>query len=187
MSIPPHNELFQHGQDVFSSAECLFSSSEVAQAIEQLAKEISSRLKDSYPIVLCVMNGGLIPCGLLLPRLEIPLQIDYIHATRYGQETTGSQLKWLATPNTPLKGRNILLIDDIHDEGITLKMLVEYCYQQQAEKVYSCTLIYKQHQRKHSDTPDFIGLTVPDRYVFGYGMDYKSLLRNSPGIYAVKD
>ncbi len=187
MSTLEHSQLFQHSQQVLSQSDCLFTTQQVDAAIDSLAERINHALCDTHPIIIAVMNGGLIPCGLLLPRLNFPLQTDYIHASRYGMNTSGNELNWMAKPSIKLAGRTVLLVDDIHDEGITLKHLVEYCQQQGAKKVYSCALIYKEHNRKGSKVADFVGLTVPDRYVFGYGMDYKTMLRNAPGIYAVKE
>ena len=180
-------DIFQFSQQILSEADCLFSHKDVALAIDELAEKINDKLKDSNPIILAVMNGGLIPCGMLLPKLKFSLQVDYIHATRYGKNTSGGDLQWIAKPTLDLKGRTVLLVDDIHDEGCTLKGIIEYCQNQGAKTVMSCVLIHKVHDRKGADPADFSGLDVPDRYVFGYGMDYKTLLRNAPGIYAVKE
>ncbi len=185
--IEEDKDIFQDSQQVLSEADCLFSQKDVGLAIDELAKQINQQLKDSNPIILAVMNGGLIPCGMLLPKLNFPLQVDYIHATRYAENTTGGELQWIAKPTLDIKDRTILLVDDIHDEGYTLQSIVEYCQQQGAKTVMSCVLIHKVHDRKGGVAADFSGLEVPDRYVFGYGMDYKTLLRNAPGIYAVKD
>jgi len=179
-------DIFHSSQKVLSDADCLFSHEDVGVAIDELARQINNKLKDSNPIILAVMNGGLIPCGMLLPKLNFPLQVDYIHATRYGKNTTGGELQWIAKPSLDLTGRTILLVDDIHDEGYTLKGIIDYCKKLGAKTVMSCVLIHKLHDRKGSSPADFSGLDVPDRYVFGYGMDYKTLLRNAPGIFAVK-
>jgi hypoxanthine phosphoribosyltransferase len=132
------------------------------------------------------MNGAMIPMGMLLPELDFPLQVDYLHATRYRNETSGGELQWLASPKINLKDRTVLLVDDIHDEGITLEHIKTYCQDQGAAQVYSAVLVNKVHDRKNNTRADFIALEVPDRYVFGFGMDYKGMLRNASGIYAVK-
>lgn len=174
-------------QSVLDNADCLYSKKDVEQAITRLSIEITDKLRDKNPIVLCVMNGGLVPTGMLIIRLNFPLQVDYLHATRYRGETSGSELHWLASPQFDLKDRVILVIDDILDEGLTLKEILDYCKQQGAKEVYSAVLVEKMHDRKTGEEhADFIGLEVEDRYVFGYGMDYKGFLRNAPGIYAVK-
>ncbi len=179
-------DIFKSSQEVLSQADCLYSMQEVDLAIDKLAKKINKKLKDANPIIIAILNGGLIPCGLLLPKFNFPLQTDYLHATRYGKNTTGGELSWLAKPNLNIKGRTILLVDDIHDEGSTLKNIVEFCKTQDVKEVLSCVLFNKIHDRKGGEPADFVGLNVPDRYVFGYGMDYKTLLRNASGVYAVK-
>lgn len=174
-------------QVVFESADCLYSKNDVEQAIIRLSSEITEKLRDENPIILCVMNGGLVPAGLLITHLNFPLQVDYLHATRYRGETVGSNLNWLAKPQFDLKDRVVLVIDDILDEGLTLKEILAYCRQQGVKALYSAVLVEKLHDRKKGEQhADFIGLQVADRYVFGYGMDYKGFLRNAPGIYAVQ-
>jgi len=181
-----HNDIFRHSQEVLDNADCLYTEEEVFEAINRLADEVNKELKDTNPIVVTVMNGGLIPAGLLLPKLNFPLQIDYIHATRYGKNTKGGELDWISNPSLSMQDRTILLIDDIHDEGSTIKSIINFCQEEKAKKIYTCVLIHKNHDRKNSPKPEFVGLEVPDRYLFGYGMDYKTLLRNAPGIFAVK-
>lgn len=178
--------LFLESQQVQQNADCLFTKKEVYSAIRVLGEQISKQLSDSYPIVIGVMNGALIPLGLLLPELNFPLQVDYLHATRYRDKTSGGQLKWLVNPTIDISSRTILLVDDIHDEGITLAEIKSYCYKQGAKEVFSVVLVDKKHDRKNNTYADFIGLEVPDRYVFGFGMDFKGMLRNVPGIYAVE-
>lgn len=167
-------------------SDCLFSEQQVQAALDKMAEDITNTLADRDPLVLCVMTGGIIPSGHLLTRLNFPLQIDYIHATRYRGETTGSQLQWMVRPTHSLRGREILIVDDIYDEGVTLSEIIEYCWSEGASEVYTAILINKIHDHKHPLKVDFVGLETPDRYLFGYGMDYRGYLRNAPGIYAVK-
>lgn len=180
------NELFTESEQVREQADCLFDKEQVSAAVNKLAAMISSELAHSYPIVIGIMNGGLIPLGLLMPQLDFPLQMDYLHATRYRDKTHGSDMQWLVSPKIPLLGRTVLLVDDIHDEGITLESIKRFCEQQGAGKIYTAVLVNKIHDRKNNTCADFVGLDIPDRYVFGYGMDYKGMLRNAPGIFAVK-
>lgn len=175
-------------QQVYAEADCLYSESEVLSAINKLASSINQALQDANPLILTVMNGGLVFSGCLLTKMSFPLQVDYVHATRYGDEVVGQTLTWKAKPTTSLAGRTILIIDDILDEGNTLLELMDYCRQQGASKVYSAVLVDKRHDRKAADglRADFTGLEVSDRFVFGFGMDYKGYWRNAPGIFAVK-
>ncbi len=180
------HQLFYESRQVREQADCLFSKDEMLLAISKLAKTITDKLSETNPVVIGIMNGGLIPMGLLVPELDFPLQIDYLHATRYRDKTRGGQLQWLASPQIPLHNRTVLLVDDIHDEGVTLETIKSYCSEQGAKQVYSAVLVNKIHDRKKNTSADFVALDIPDRYVFGFGMDYKGLLRNAPGIYAVK-
>ncbi len=171
---------------VLAEGELLFSNQEIHAALDELAQQITARLQDHDPIILCVMNGALIPAGNLLTRLKFPLRVDFVHATRYGNQTQGGELDWRVKPVCSLAQRTVLVIDDILDQGITLAKLLEFCQAEGAAETYSCVLVDKQCERKSAVKADFVGLTIPDRYVFGFGMDYKGYLRNVDGIYAVK-
>lgn len=171
---------------VFGRSSQLFSEAEVEKALDQMALEISDQLCEKDPILLCVMNGGLITTGKLATRLDFPLQLDYLHATRYRGETTGSDLQWQKHPSLNLEGRVVLIIDDIFDEGATLDAIVNYCSDGGAAEVFTAVLTDKQHDRKLTTLrADFVGLKIPDEYVFGYGLDYKGYFRNAAGIYAI--
>lgn len=173
---------------LLAEADLLVTEAEISRAIERLAEEITSELCGANPILLCVMNGGLIFTGQLLTRLLFPLEVDYIHATRYGHETNGARLQWAVKPQLDLSGRTVLLVDDILDEGVTLAAIAEYCRQQGAKTVMMAALVEKLHLRKVTPgmRADFSGIEVGDRFLFGYGLDYKGYWRNAPGIYAVK-
>ena len=173
--------------EAYHTADLLHSEQAVEAALDRMAAEITARLAGSNPVLLCVLTGGIIPAGKLAGRLDFPLQMDYLHATRYRGATRGGELRWIAHPSIELRDRAVLVVDDILDEGGTLAAILEHCREQGASAVYSAVLVDKLHDRKyHGIHADFTGLTVPDRYVFGYGMDYKSYLRNAPGIYAVR-
>lgn len=177
----------EESQKILQQADLLCSRQQVEAALDQMAVEIKQRIGDQDPMVLCVMTGGLITAGSLLPRLDFMLNLDYIHATRYGNKTQGGHLNWIVRPSQPIKDRVILLIDDILDEGLTLQAIVEDCRAAGAKSVYSAVLVEKIRKRQATIKADFVGLEVEDRYLFGYGMDYKGYLRNAAGIYAVKE
>ncbi len=175
-------------EKVWAEADCLWSEQQVERAIDELAQKIEVELRDKNPLVLSVMKGGLVFTSKLMMRLSFPLELDYVHASRYGMELNGNQLHWKVRPEESLAGRVVLVVDDILDVGQTLKAIVESCQEQQAEAVYTAVLVDKKHARKADPNfkADFSALEVEDRYVFGYGMDYKGYLRNAAGIYAVK-
>ena len=173
---------------VLEEAECLVDRQTVEAAVDRVAAEITAQLGRQNPLVFCVMHGGLIFCGQLLTRLPFPLEVGYLHATRYGRDTTGGELEWLAGLQTEVVDRTVLLVDDILDEGVTLKALVDECLARGARQVVTAVLVDKQHGRKVRPgyRADFTGLAIPDRFVFGYGLDYDGMWRNAAGIYAVK-
>lgn len=173
---------------VESRARCLLPAAEVENILEGLAREISLRMCEENPLVICIMNGGLVITGKLLSLLDFPLQLDYLHATRYGHEVSGSDLQWLKEPQLELAGRSVLLLDDILDEGETLYRVKQYCEQKGAAKIAVAVLIDKIHDRKNPNVKaDFVGVEVEDFYLYGFGMDYKGYLRNAAGIFAVAD
>ena len=173
-------------KSIEAESDCLCDSKKLNSVLDELAKKITVDLKEKNPLVLCVMTGGIIPTGHLMTRLNFPLQIDYIHATRYQGETSGGELHWIQEPKTCLTNRNILIVDDIYDEGITLLEIAKYCKDKGAANIYSAVLVNKVHDRKADYTPTYIGLNIEDRYLFGFGMDYKNYLRNVNAIHAVK-
>jgi len=174
-------------QDVLEQSERLYDMNDIQAALEQLAVVLTTVYSDKNPLILCVMNGSLITMGHLLPKLAFPLEIDYIHASRYGDNTVGGEMTWFHHPVTPLVGRDVILIEDIVDQGHTLAGLRDYCIAQQVKSVSCATLLNKADVEKFCERPEYIGLTVENRYVFGFGMDYKGYWRNLPGIYAMPE
>jgi len=181
---------YEQAKQVLASADLVYNAQQVQQAIDQLASQINQKFENiSQPVLaLSVMNGGLILSGQILTRLTFPVEIDYCHATRYRNELTGNDLQWKVKPQSLLKQRTVLIIDDILDEGYTLQSVHDFCQAEGAEQIYSVVLIEKMHQRlKAPIKSDFVGLSVEDRYVFGFGMDYKGYHRNLDAIYALKE
>lgn len=174
-------------QTVLEKSECLYNFVEVNEALDKMAIEITQQLKDKKPIVLCVMTGAVVAVGHLLTRLSFPLELDYIHATRYRGTNRGGDLHWLVEPRKKLQDRTILIVDDIMDGGLTLAAIIDYCRQENAKEVYSAVLVSKMRTREPGVNfePDFVGVTTEDKYLFGFGLDYEEYLRNVPGIYAV--
>ena len=180
------SDFYDEAQQVYREADLLCTPQQVEAALDRMAVAITQSLGDRNPLLLCVMTGAVVPMGLLLPRLDFLLNVDYVHATRYGRKTHGGELEWLARPVQPLAGRVVLLVDDILDEGLTLHAIAGECKAAGAADVQIAVLVEKLRSRPVDIQADFVGLRVEDRYLFGYGMDYKGYLRNAPGIYAVK-
>ncbi len=173
---------------VYIEADLLYSQAEVDAAISNMAADISAELHDREPVIFAVMNGGLVIAGQLLTRLNFPLVASYLHATRYRNTTSGHELEWKVPPMVEFKDRPVLVVDDILDEGHTLAEVMDYLKAEGAASVQCAVLVDKRHDRKARPElkADFVGLEIEDRYIFGYGMDYKGYWRNAPGIFAVK-
>jgi hypoxanthine phosphoribosyltransferase len=159
---------------------------EIRAAISRVAGEIQTRLGERYPLVLVVMGGAVVFAGQLLPQLRMPLDLDYIHATRYGAATSGGSIEWRVTPPAEVRGRHILVIDDILDGGQTMAAIRERLLALGAASFQCAVLVEKKLERKKPIAADFVGLNVPDRFVFGCGMDAKGLWRNLPEIRAMR-
>lgn len=172
---------------IFNRSELLFGQQTIEAELDRLASEIRAVLADRLPLVLTVMNGGVVFAGKLLPRLEFPLECDYLHATRYRDTTAGGGIDWRALPKKEVQGRCVLVLDDILDEGITLAAIRQKLLDLGAAEVWIAVLAEKRLPRTKPVRADFVGLELPDRYVFGMGMDAYGFWRNLPGIYAVTE
>jgi hypoxanthine phosphoribosyltransferase len=170
---------------VRETAELLHSKAEVEAALDTMARQINQLLTDRNPLVLCVANGGLVVAGQLLTRLTMPLTVDTINASRYQNKTVGDDIEWIIKPRTSMQNRTVLIIDDILDAGITLAAIYDYCLEQGASSIYTAVLLDKNLPQTKPIAADFVGIKVADRYVFGYGMDYKGYWRNADGIFAL--
>ena len=168
------------------NSDLVHTKASVDAAISQLAGELTHAFQDQSPLVLTVMNGGLYFAGQLLPQLRFPLEIDYVHASRYRGETVGQDVDWLVLPPEGVRGRVVLLLDDILDEGHTLAVIRDKCLSLGAVDVKIAVLVEKALGKAKPIRADFVGLTVPNRYVFGCGMDVYGWWRNLPEIRALK-
>jgi hypoxanthine phosphoribosyltransferase len=174
-------------QRYLDDSEELFSPTQVDAAVATVAEAVTHAVSGSQPLVLCVMRGATVFAGKLLPLLAFPLEFDYLQASRYQNTTSGGQeLVWKALPGADLLGRTVLLLDDILDEGHTLAAVSEKCREAGADRILIAVLTEKDTGRPKPIRADFVGLTVPDRYVFGCGMDVYGWWRNLPSIHALK-
>jgi hypoxanthine phosphoribosyltransferase len=172
---------------LLQKAELLHSAEEVQSALHKVARQINAVLADEHPLVLSVMGGAVVFTGQLLPLLDFPLDFDYVHVSRYGDAQRGGAMHWKVEPRENVRGRVVLLLDDILDEGHTLAALCERVTALGAEKCYSAVFADKRHEREKPIRADFVGMELPNRFVFGYGMDIEGAWRNLPAIYAVKE
>jgi hypoxanthine phosphoribosyltransferase len=171
---------------ILESAELIHSAAAVDAAIERVAAEIGATLKDRFPLVLSVMGGAVVFAGRILPLLNFPLDFDYIHASRYGAATSGGPVDWKVEPKGNVAGRVVLVLDDILDIGDTMLAIRERVLGLGARAFYSAVLTDKKKTASKPICADFVGLSLPDRYVFGCGMDVHGVWRNLPAIYALR-
>lgn len=172
--------------EVIARSELIYDRFEIEQAIDHMAIKIRKDYHDHFPVFLTLMHGGMFFAARLALELGVDAEFDYLHATRYRGEMSGSGLSWLHRPSTIIEGRSVLLVDDILDEGHTLKAVRDWCEDQGAIKVKIAVMTTKQHDRCVPGLKaDYSGLMVPDRYIYGYGMDINEHGRNLPGIYAL--
>ena len=174
--------------DALAHADLLHDRAELDAVIAGMGRRIDAALAGQRAVFLTVMNGALIFAGQLALSIGTDLEFDYVHATRYRGDTTGHELHWLREPQVSLTDRIVLLVDDILDEGHTLKAVREDCYRRGARQVLIVSLCTKRHDRLvEGIAADFNGIELPDRYVFGFGMDYHEQGRNLPAIYALRE
>ena len=171
---------------ILESAELIHIAAAVDAAIERVAAEIGATLKDQFPLVLSVMGGAVVFTGRILPLLNFPLDFDYIHASRYGVATSGGPVEWKVEPKGNVAGRVVLVLDDILDIGDTMLAIRERVLGLGARAFYSAVLTDKKKTASKPICADFVGLSLPDRYVFGCGMDAHGVWRNLPAIYALR-
>lgn len=174
----------KQAKEVLLKSDCLYTEPEVEEALKKIAEALNKDLADKNPVFVSIMTGGTVPFAKLLMMFRSPCEIDYVHATRYKNQTAGSSLEWITGPNIDPNGRVVVLIDDILDEGVTLAEIEKKYIELKAKEIKKVVLVIKDRPRNVDISVNYVGLNVPDRYVFGYGMDYKGYLRNVAGIYA---
>lgn len=155
-------------------------------AITRMGRDITAALQGERAVFLTVMNGGMFFAAALALAIDCDLEFDYVHATRYGDATVGAKVEWLRKPRAALSGRTVILADDILDEGYTLQALRDYCVAAGARRVLIAVLCVKIHDRRVAGLEaDYVGAEVPDRYVFGRGLDYYGQGRNLLDVYVL--
>jgi len=178
----------QDPRDILEQSTLVATREEVEAAVSRLADEVSAFYGDREIILLAVMTGAIIPAAWLAEKLGMPLRMDFIHATRYAGQTQGGELDFRVPPRLNLQGSDILIVDDIYDVGLTLELIERYCVARGANSVNSAVLVRKQHGRETAgELPRFIGMDVPDKYVFGCGMDAYEHWRHLDEIRALEE
>ena len=177
----------QQAMRLLAEADVVCNESQVQAALDRVAKEITALLADEFPVVLSVMGGAAVFTGQLLPKLRFPLEFGAIEVTRYNNDIQGREISWRLAPRDNVRGRTVLVLDDILDEGITLAAIRKKLLAMGAKVFYSAVFADKDLGREKPVKADFVGCVVPNRYVFGFGMDAYGLWRNLPAVYALKE
>jgi hypoxanthine phosphoribosyltransferase len=177
----------EQARDLLQQSEVICSADEVSRAVARVASEINARLADAHPLVLSVMGGAVVFTGQLLPQLNFALDFDYLHVSRYGSSKQGGKLHWRVSPGENVAGRVVLVVDDILDEGETLAAIRQRVLQLGAAAFYSAVFADKLNGKEKPIRADYVGIELPNRFVFGYGMDIHGAWRNLPAIYATKE
>ena len=186
------NSEFHHNRALalLKDAELIHDAVAVQRAVDKVAAELNARFRDGdehvFPLVLGVMGGAVVFCGQLLTRLDFPLEFDYMHVTRYGTKDQGGSIEWKVIPRSNVEGRTVIVLDDILDEGETLAHVKERLLEMGAAEVVLAVFSDKDIGRKKPVTADHVGLTLPNKFVVGYGMDAYGYWRNLPAIWAIK-
>jgi hypoxanthine phosphoribosyltransferase len=177
----------QEARMTLQQAEMIVSAEEVQAALARVAHEINAALADVHPLVLSVMGGAVVFTGQLLPLLNFPLDFDYVHVSRYGKGQQGGELHWRVEPRENVRGKIVLVVDDILDEGETLAAVKQRVLELGAAGFYCAAFADKLNGKNKPIRADFVGVELPDRFVFGFGMDIHGAWRNLPAIYATKE
>ncbi|TFW16836.1 hypoxanthine-guanine phosphoribosyltransferase [Massilia arenosa] len=188
----PTFQEFHHrrARELLAGATEIFDHNAVQAAVRRVAGWLNERYdrtgETTFPLVLSVMGGAVVFTGQLLPQLTFPLEFDYIHVTRYGDEDQGGRVVWKVIPRPTVSGRTVIVLDDILDEGETLAHVKQRLLDMGAREVVVAVFADKDLQRTKPITADITGLTIPNSFVVGYGMDAYGYWRNLPGLWAIR-
>ncbi len=175
---------------LLDNAEEIVDAAGVQKAVKHVADTLNARFDnagdDSFPLVLGVMGGAVVFVGQLLPQLRFPLEFDYIHVSRYGDDDQGGRVVWKVIPRPNVAGRTIIVLDDILDEGETLAQVKQRLLDMGAAEVIITVFADKAIKRSKPVKADIVGLTIPNKFVIGFGMDVYGYWRNLPGLWAIR-
>jgi hypoxanthine phosphoribosyltransferase len=161
----------------------LFDRHEIETAVRRLASEISKDYRNQNPLLLGVLRGSFVFMADLIRHLDFPLEVDFIGLSSYGSSTQSSgKIKVVKKLETPVQEKNVLVVEDIVDTGLTTAFLLQHLQRRKPASVKLCTLTEKPSRREVSVNIDYLGFTVPDKFLVGYGLDANQKYRNLPDI-----
>lgn len=182
---------YNRARALLANAEEIVSADQVQAAVRHVAEVLNQRFDNDetsdFPLVLGVMGGAVVFTGNLLPQLTFPLEFDYIHVTRYGDLDRGGEVVWKVIPRQDVTGRTIIIVDDILDEGETLAHVKQRLLDIGAAEVILAVFADKELGKVKPVQADIVGLSVPNQFVVGFGMDAHGYWRNLPGLWVIRD
>jgi hypoxanthine phosphoribosyltransferase len=186
-----HDYHHDRARALLANATEIVTPAEVQAAVARVADQLNTRFGNSndktFPLVLGVMGGAVVFTGNLLPQLDFPLEFDYIHVSRYGDDDRGGEIVWKVIPRKNVAGRTIVVLDDILDEGETLAHVKQRLLDMGAAEVLVVVFADKDLGRAKPIKADLVGLTLPNQFVVGFGMDVYNYWRNLPGLWSINE
>jgi hypoxanthine phosphoribosyltransferase len=180
----------ERARALLQNAEQIFDATTVERAVADVADKLNARFNapddETFPLVLGVMGGAVVFVGQVLPQLKFPLEFDYIHVTRYGDDDQGGKVVWKVIPRANVEGRTIIVLDDILDEGEALAHVKQRLIDMGAAEVIIAVFADKALGRSKPVEADIVGLSIPNKFVIGFGMDVYGYWRNLPGLWAIR-
>lgn len=165
----------------------MISESDLEERIAELGEQISKDYEGDSVFLVCILRGAAPFACELAKRITVPVTVDYMSTSSYGSGTVSSgEVKIKADVELPVEGRNVLIVEDIIDSGNTLHYLTEVFKNRNAKSVRLCTMLDKPERREVDVDVDYVGFTIPDEFVVGYGLDYDQKYRNLPYIGVVE-
>lgn len=185
-----HEFHHERARALLANATQIVEPVEVDAAVRRVADALNDRFgldaAAEFPLVLGVMGGAVVFTGQLLPQLTFPLDFDYIHVSRYGDDDRGGEIVWKVIPRQNVAGRKIVVVDDILDEGETLAHVKQRLLDMGAAEVIIAVFADKDLGRAKPIQADLVGLTLPNKFVVGFGMDVYGYWRNLPGLWTIR-
>ena len=170
-----------------AEAEVLFSREVIDQRVRELAGQISRDYAGREPLVVGILNGAFIFMADLIRALDVRCRVDFVRMASYGEGSVSSgEVRIGKDLETPIAGRDVLIVEDIVDTGLTLSRLVEILRSRQPASLRVCAFLDKRERRRVPFTADYVGFTIPDRFVVGYGLDYNEEFRFLPDVRVVE-
>ncbi len=166
--------------------ETLLTEAEIAEKVAEIGARLSHDYAHTRPLLVCVLKGSVVFYADLIRAMTIPVDLDFIAVSSYGRGTTSGEVRMIKDLDVSIEGRDVLIVEDILDTGLTLKYLTEMLRARGPASLKLCTLLDKPERRKAPLEADYSGFSIPNEFVVGYGLDYAERYRNLPFVGILK-